>query len=50
MTGYNPLTLGDGEMTEAELDSLCLRTSKEIQLAEYCSEAILSSTIAQVPH
>ena len=40
-------TSGDKDMTEAELDSLSLRTTKQIDLATYCSAACLSSTVAQ---
>ena len=37
---------GDSEMTEAELDSLLLRCTKQIDLATYCATACLSSSVA----
>eukprot|EP00116_Pleurobrachia_bachei_P000352 sb/3460614/ len=38
---------GDRDMVEAEIDSLSLRTQKQVDLAGYCSAACLNSTIAQ---
>ena len=38
---------GDKELTEAELDSIGLRTTKEVDLASYCSAACLNSSVAQ---
>ena len=37
---------GDSEMTEAELDSLLLRSTKQIDLATYCATACLNSSVA----